>query len=72
MPVLLSGEDPWLYGSPAEAFSLARSFDPMKMRIVQCGLRKHLTLQLHRPPHSQSDCRVGRYYILFANKPRSR
>jgi putative SOS response-associated peptidase YedK len=43
MPVLLSGEDQfekWLSGSPTEAFSLARSFDPAKMRIVQSGSEK--------------------------------
>jgi hypothetical protein len=38
MPVLLSEEadfETWLSGSPAEAFALARSFDPGAMRIVQ-------------------------------------
>jgi len=43
MPVLLSKEDEfetWLSGSPAEAMSLARSFDPAQMRIVQSGSEK--------------------------------
>jgi putative SOS response-associated peptidase YedK len=43
MPVLLSKEDEfetWLSGSPAEAFALARSFDPAQMRIVQSGKDK--------------------------------
>lgn len=43
MPVLLSEEadfETWLSGSPAEAFALARSFDPAAMRIVQSGLEK--------------------------------
>jgi putative SOS response-associated peptidase YedK len=43
MPVLLSNEDQfetWLSGSPAEAFTLARSFDPALMRIVQSGSTK--------------------------------
>jgi putative SOS response-associated peptidase YedK len=43
MPVLLSGDDQfetWLSGSPADAFSLAMSFDPARMRIVQSGADK--------------------------------
>jgi putative SOS response-associated peptidase YedK len=43
MPVLLSREEEfetWLSGTPAEAYALARSFDPLKMRIVQSGLEK--------------------------------
>lgn len=43
MPVLLSEEvdfETWLSGSPAEAFALARSFDPGAMRIVQSGFEK--------------------------------
>jgi hypothetical protein len=43
MPVLLSEEadfETWLSGSPAEAFALARSFDPTAMRIVQSGFEK--------------------------------
>jgi putative SOS response-associated peptidase YedK len=43
MPVLLSGEDQfdtWLSGSKDEAFALAKSFDPAKMRIVQSGTTK--------------------------------
>ena len=43
MPVLLSNEDhfeTWLSGSPAEAFALAKSFDPALMRIVQSGKTK--------------------------------
>jgi len=43
MPVLLSEEadfETWLSGSPAEAFALARSFDPRAMRIVQSGFEK--------------------------------
>jgi putative SOS response-associated peptidase YedK len=43
LPVLLSSEDQcetWLSGTPAEAFSLARSFDPARVRIVQSGLDK--------------------------------
>ncbi|MBS0269675.1 MAG: hypothetical protein JSS54_11930 [Proteobacteria bacterium] len=43
MPVLLSEEadfEAWLSGSPAEAFTLARSIDPNAMRIVQSGLDK--------------------------------
>ncbi len=38
MPVLLSRDDEfetWLSGSPAEAFALARKFDPARMRILQ-------------------------------------
>lgn len=40
MPVLLDGEqqfETWLSGSPQEAFSLVKSFDPDAMRIVQSG-----------------------------------
>ena len=43
MPVLLTEEadfETWLLGSPAEAFTLARSFDPARMRIVQSGFEK--------------------------------
>ena len=43
MPVLLSTDDQfetWLSGSPAEAFALAKSFDPAQMRIVQSGKTK--------------------------------
>jgi putative SOS response-associated peptidase YedK len=43
MPVLLSEEEDfetWLSGTPAEAFALARSFDPGAMRIVQSGKEK--------------------------------
>lgn len=43
MPVLLSAEDQyetWLSGTPAEAFALARSFDPARMRVVQSGRTK--------------------------------
>ncbi|MGO4686276.1 hypothetical protein [Hyphomicrobium sp. 2TAF46] len=43
MPVLLSEEadfEAWLSGPPAEAFALARSFDPNAMRIVQSGFDK--------------------------------
>jgi putative SOS response-associated peptidase YedK len=43
MPVLLSREEEfetWLSGRSAEAFALARSFDPGGMRIVQSGLEK--------------------------------
>jgi putative SOS response-associated peptidase YedK len=43
MPVLLSEEadfETWLSGTPAEAFTLARSFDAGSMRIVQSGLEK--------------------------------
>lgn len=43
MPVLMSTEDQfetWLSGAPAEAFSLAKSFDPARMRIVQSGKDK--------------------------------
>jgi hypothetical protein len=43
MPVLLSEEaefENWLWGTPAEAFALARSFDPTAMRIVQSGFEK--------------------------------
>jgi putative SOS response-associated peptidase YedK len=43
MPVLISEEadfETWFSGSPAEAFALARSFDPANMRIVQSGSHK--------------------------------
>lgn len=43
MPVLLSEEaefETWLSGTPTEAFALARSFDPARMRIVQSGKKK--------------------------------
>jgi hypothetical protein len=43
MPVLLStdGEfETWLKAPTAEAFNLARSFDPERMRIVQSGKEK--------------------------------
>ncbi|MBS0238667.1 MAG: hypothetical protein JSR89_09620 [Proteobacteria bacterium] len=30
----------WLSGSPAEAFALARSYDPARIRIVQSGFDK--------------------------------
>ncbi|MFN0217844.1 MAG: SOS response-associated peptidase [Hyphomicrobium sp.] len=49
MPVLLAGEDQfetWLTGSNDEAFSLGRSFDPAKMRIVQSSATKE---DLHTP-----------------------
>jgi hypothetical protein len=42
-PSMLWGEDQsemWLSGSPAEAFSLATTFDPAFMRIVQSGTDK--------------------------------
>jgi hypothetical protein len=42
-PVLLSEEadfETWLSGTPAEALALARSFDAVRMRIVQSGLEK--------------------------------
>lgn len=41
--MLLSEEadfEAWLSGPPAEAFALARSFDPNAMRIVQSGFDK--------------------------------
>lgn len=47
MPVLLSGEDQfetWLSGSSAEAFNLATSFDPARMRIVQSGTDREALL----------------------------
>jgi putative SOS response-associated peptidase YedK len=43
MPVLLSTEDEferWLKAPASEAFNLARSFDPDRMRIVQSGKEK--------------------------------
>jgi putative SOS response-associated peptidase YedK len=43
MPVLLSEEadfETWLSEMPAEAFELARSYDPGAMRIVQSGFEK--------------------------------
>ena len=43
MPVLLSSDEQfetWLSGSPAEAFTLAQSFNPALMRIVQFGTTK--------------------------------
>jgi putative SOS response-associated peptidase YedK len=43
MPVLLSKKEEfeiWLSGTPAEAFALARSFDPAQMRIIQSGKDK--------------------------------
>lgn len=43
MPVLLAGEEACetcLKGTPAERFSLVRSFDPAHMRIVQSGKEK--------------------------------
>ena len=43
MPVLLIEEadfETWLSGTPAEAFALARSFDPAQMRIVQSWFEK--------------------------------
>lgn len=43
MPMLLSEEadfETWLSGTPAEAFALARSYDPAAMRIAQSGLEK--------------------------------
>lgn len=43
MPVLLSTDDQfetWLSGSSAEAFALAKSFNPALMRIVQSGKTK--------------------------------
>ena len=48
MPVLLDGEaafETWLRGSPKEAYGLARSFDPDKMRIVQSGFEKKDVLE---------------------------
>ena len=47
MPVLLSEEadfETWLSGSSAEAFALARSFDPAAMRIAQSGFEKKVLL----------------------------
>jgi putative SOS response-associated peptidase YedK len=49
MPVLLSGEDQfetWLSGSPAEAFALAKSFNPALMRIVQSGTFGYLEVDV--------------------------
>jgi putative SOS response-associated peptidase YedK len=43
MPVLLAGDDQfdtWLSGSTDDAFALAKSFDPARMRIVQSGKDK--------------------------------
>lgn len=43
MPVLLSSQeqfDTWLHGTAAEAFALAKPFDPTRMRIVQQGFEK--------------------------------
>ncbi len=44
MPVLLNEQQTsiktWLSGSPADAFALARSFDPSAMRIFQSGFEK--------------------------------
>lgn len=43
MPVLLSDDEQfetWLSGKPADAFALARSYDPAHMRIVQSGYEK--------------------------------
>jgi putative SOS response-associated peptidase YedK len=43
MPEQFTREDEfetWLSGTPAEAFSLAKSFDPARMRIVQSGKDK--------------------------------
>ena len=43
MPVLLSEKadfETWLSGTAAEAFALARSFDPAAMRIDQSGFEK--------------------------------
>jgi putative SOS response-associated peptidase YedK len=40
MPILLIEEvdfATWLSGTPKEAFALARSFDPARMRIAQSG-----------------------------------
>jgi putative SOS response-associated peptidase YedK len=54
MPVLLSEEadfETWLLGSPAEAFALARSYDPGAMRIVQSGFEKKDLLARHNDRH---------------------
>jgi putative SOS response-associated peptidase YedK len=43
MPALISEEadfETWLSGTPAQAFALARSFDPGAMQIVQSGFEK--------------------------------
>jgi putative SOS response-associated peptidase YedK len=43
MPVLLAGDDQfetWLTGATDDAFALAKSFDPARMRIVQSGKDK--------------------------------
>jgi putative SOS response-associated peptidase YedK len=43
MPVLLTEQsdfDTWLSGTPEEAFKLARSYDPARMRIIQSGKDK--------------------------------
>lgn len=43
MPVLLSGEaefETWIAGSPQEAFALARSYPPERMKMVQSGFDK--------------------------------
>jgi putative SOS response-associated peptidase YedK len=52
MPVLLSDEaefETWFSGTPADAFALAKSFDPTLMRIVQSGTDKEDLLGLTRP-----------------------
>ena len=57
MPVLLSKEDEfetWLSGSPAEAFKLARSFDPAAMRIVQSGFDKEDLLATRADVYSRT------------------
>jgi len=57
MPALLSSEDQfetWLSGSPAEAFALARSFDPAQMRIVVHWLRRGVP----PPPRRRTPCQL--------------
>jgi putative SOS response-associated peptidase YedK len=59
MPVLLSSPDhfeTWMNGTPTEAFSLAKSFAPDAMRIVQSGADRE---DLHgRAPTASADVAV--------------
>lgn len=61
MPVLLSekaGFETWLSGSPAEAFALARTFDPALMQIGAARKKIYWAGKLRR--NSSAYCYVRR------------
>jgi hypothetical protein len=70
MPVLLGGEadiETWLSGPQAEAFALARSYDPGALRIVQSGFEKKDFLAAINAKHSAM--RSERRALVLSSDP---